>query len=384
MSNAWRFSFQLIAHCSVLIAAFMRPEALFNTVVIAGVGLIGGSIGLGIRQRFLANKVVGLDRDPVALEAAVGLGVIDEAQLRPGEWLREVDLIVLAAPAKTIVPLARGLEPFLDSQTILSDVGSVKADICAELRDLRFVGGHPMAGSERIGVQNADAALLENAVWVLTPDETTDERALGQVHTFVTHLGAKPIQTDPAQHDRLVAAVSHVPYLAAVALTQLIAEDDDRDLMMLLAAGGFRDLTRVASGSPRMSRDMVVGNKEALRRTLERFHRQLGHLERLLEEPDEMLSQAEAAKHTRDSFPIVKRGLLPARYEVVIAVPDRAGELAKITRALGEAGVNIKDIEVLGIREAGGAVRLAFENEAQLREGTRALTGAGYEARGRG
>ena len=362
----------------------MRPESLLNTVVIAGVGLIGGSIGLGIRQRFLADKVIGLDRDPAALEAAAGLGVIDEAQLRPGDWLKAADLIILASPAKTIVPLARGLEPFLGERTVLTDVGSVKADICTALRDLHFVGGHPMAGSERIGVQNADAALLENAVWVLTPDEKTDEEALAQVHLFVTHLGAKPIRTSPAQHDRLVAAVSHVPYLAAVALTQLIAEDEDRDLMMLLAAGGFRDLTRVASGSPRMSRDMVVGNKEALRRTLERFRSQLGRLEDLLNEPEDMLDQAEAAKHTRDSFPIVKRGLLPARFEVVIAVPDRAGELAKITNALGDAGVNIKDIEVLGIREAGGAVRLAFEDEAQLKEGTRALTEVGYEARGRG
>ncbi len=362
----------------------MRPEPLFNTIVIAGVGLIGGSIGLGVRQRFLANKVIGLDRDPAALEAAVGLGVIDEAQLRPGDWLKEVDLIILASPAKTIVPLARGLAPFLGEKTILTDVGSVKADICAELSDLRFVGGHPMAGSERIGVQNADAALLENAVWVLTPNEGADKGVLEHVHTFVTHLGAKPIQADPAQHDRLVAAVSHVPYLAAVALTQLIAEDEDRDLMMLLAAGGFRDLTRVASGSPRMSRDMVVGNKAALRKTLETFRAQLGHLEDLLNDSDGMLNRAEAAKHTRDSFPIVKRGLLPARFEIVIAVPDRAGELSKITRALGEAGVNIKDIEVLGIREAGGAVRLAFEDEAQLREGTRALTEAGYEARGRG
>ena len=241
-----------------------------------------------------------------------------------------------------------------------------------------------MAGSERVGVQNADAALLENAVWVLTPDETTDPEALEKVRTFVEHLGARPIQTSPERHDRLVAAVSHVPYLTAVALTQLVAGDRDRDPMMLLAAGGFRDLTRVASGSPRMSRDMVAGNKAAVREALAGLRHQLDVLEEALERPERLLEHAETAKRSRDSFPIVRRSLLPARFEVVIAVPDRPGELAKITRALGEAGVNIKDIEVLGIREAGGAVRLAFNDEAQLREGTRALTEAGYEARGRG
>jgi prephenate dehydrogenase len=362
----------------------MRPAALLNTVVIAGVGLIGGSIGLGVRQRFLAHTVIGLDHDPVALEAALGLGVIDEAHLQPGPWLKEADLIVLASPARSLEPLARRLEPHLSPHTILTDVGSVKAELVRALSHLRFVGGHPMAGSERFGVQNADAALLENAVWVLTPTGDTDPAALELVRTFVEHLGARPIVTHPEQHDRLVAAVSHVPYLTAVALTQLIASDDDRDLMMLLAAGGFRDLTRVASGSPRMSRDMVVGNKDAIRRALAGMREQLARLEVLLDQPEELLEHAESAKRARDSLPIVRRSLLPSRYEVVIAVPDRPGELARITNALGDANVNIKDIEVLSIREAGGAVRLAFDSEEALREGTHALTAVGYEARGRG
>ena len=362
----------------------MRPSPLFNTIVIAGVGLIGGSVGLGVRQRFLADRVVGFDLDPVALEAAVGMGVIDEAQLRPGPWLESADLVVLASPAQTLVASAESLKPFLNEQTIITDVGGVKESVVKSLVGLRFVGGHPMAGSERVGVQNADAALLENAVWVLTPDETTDPEALEKVRTFVEHLGARPIQTSPKRHDRLVAAVSHVPYLTAVALTRLVAGDQDRDPMMLLAAGGFRDLTRVASGSPRMSRDMVAGNKAAVREALAGLRHQLDVLEEALERPERLLEHAETAKRSRDSFPIVRRSLLPARFEVVIAVPDRPGELAKITRALGEAGVNIRDIEVLGIREAGGAVRLAFNDEAQLREGTRALTEAGYEARGRG
>lgn len=362
----------------------MRPAALFDTIVIAGVGLIGGSIGLGVRQRFLANRVVGLDQDPAALEAAMGLGVIDEARFEPGRWLAEADLVVLATPARTLVPLGLELAPHLAPGAIVTDVGSIKAEVVAGLAPLRFVGGHPMTGSERIGVQHADAALLENAVWVLTPQERTDPEALARVREFVIQLGAKPLETGPAQHDRLVAAVSHVPYLAAVALTRFVAHDEDRDLLMLLAAGGFRDLTRVASGNPRMSRDMVVGNRQAVQAALGRFRAQLRELEAALDDPDEVLAMAEAAKRSRDAFPIVRRSLLPARFEVVIAVPDRPGELARITRALGEANVNIKDIEVLSVREAGGAVRLAFENEEEQRAGTRALTEAGYEARGRG
>ena len=312
------------------------------------------------------------------------MGVIDEAQLHPGEWLREAELVVLASPPRTLVTSARQLEPFTREDTVFTDVGSIKAAVCAELADLRFVGGHPMAGSERAGVLHADAGLLENAVWVLTPTPTTDPEALARVRGFVEQLGATPLETTPEQHDRLVAAVSHLPYLSAVALTELAAHDGDRDLMMLLAAGGFRDLTRVASGSPRMSRDMVVGNSGPLREALAFFRRYLDGLETLLDDPEAMLERAEAAKRARDAFPIVRRNLLPARFEVVIAVPDRPGELARITQALGDAGVNIRDLEVLSIREAGGALRLAFDSEEGLKNGTKALTAAGYEARGRG
>lgn len=362
----------------------MRPKALFGTIVIAGVGLIGGSVGLGIRQRFLAEKVIGFDFDPEALEAARGMGVIDEAQLQPGTWLQDADLVILASPARTLVPSAKELAAYTRPETIFTDVGSVKAAICHELADLRFVGGHPMAGSERIGVQNADAGLLENAVWVLTPNANTDARALSRVREFVEQLGANPIETTPEQHDRLVAAVSHLPYLSAVALTELAAQDKDRDLMMLLAAGGFRDLTRVASGSPRMSRDMVIGNRAALKDALASFRGYLDELEMLLGDPEAMLERTENAKRARDAFPIVRRSLLPARFEVVIAVPDRPGELARITQALGEANVNVRDIEVLSVREAGGALRLAFDDEAGLERGRQVLTAAGYEARGRG
>ena len=362
----------------------MRPAPLFGTVAIVGVGLIGGSVGLGIQQRFLAQRVVGLDRDAAGLDAARGMGVIDDAELAPGPWLEEADLVVLATPVRSIVPLANAIRPHLSADALVTDVGSVKQHTVEALRDLRFVGGHPMAGSERTGVVHADAALLENAVWVLTPDDGTDPVALEKVQEFVEHLGARPLRVAPEQHDRLVAAVSQLPYLAAVALTRLITDADDRDLMTLLAAGGFRDITRVASGSPTMSRDMVAANREAVRGALTAFRRHLAALEGALDDPDALLDAAEAAKRSRDAIPVVRRNLLPAKHEVVIAVPDRPGQLARITVALGDADVNIKDIEVLSIREAGGAVRLAFDSDEQLVRGTEALRAAGYEARARG
>ncbi len=361
----------------------MRPAPLFDTVVIAGVGLVGGSVGLGMRQRFLTRRTIGLDHDPAALDAARGLGVIDESRLQVGPWLGEADLVILAIPASGIAPLALEMAPHLDPAAIVTDVGSVKAAIVAELRGLRFVGGHPMAGSDRAGVLNADAALLENAVWVLTPDDRTDPAALASVEGFVTALGARPLQVAPERHDRLVATVSHLPYLVAVALTALVDRGDERELTMLLAAGGFRDLTRVASGSPLMSRDMVSGNRSAVAVALRAFRNELEALEGMLDDEEALLALAQAAKRVRDGIPIVRRSLLPARHELVIAVPDRPGELARITRALGDAEVNIKDLEVLGIREAGGAVRIAVESDAALGRAREVLQRAGYEARSR-
>ncbi|MCA9839306.1 MAG: prephenate dehydrogenase [Trueperaceae bacterium] len=357
----------------------MRPAALLNTLVIAGVGLIGGSIGLGAKQRFLAEKVIGFDKNKDALETALKRGVIDEAYSETGDWLKKADLVILASPVKTLVKLAQGLEPYLGKNTVVTDVGSVKKEVVDALSHLRFVGSHPMAGSEKSGVAHADAALLENAVWVLTPGEDTDPATLALVREFITHLGARPIRTTPEQHDRLVAAVSHVPYLAAVALTQLIGNDVDRELMMLLAAGGYRDLTRIASGNPLMSRDMVLGNKYAVKETLEKLLAQLSELEQQLEHPETLLQTAEHTKEIRDSFPIVRRSLLPAKYEIVVAVQDKPGQLAIITGALGEASINIKDIEMLGIREAGGAVRLAFEDEPQYKRSIQTLRNIGYE-----
>ncbi|EYB66641.1 prephenate dehydrogenase [Deinococcus phoenicis] len=360
------------------------PAPLFEQAAIAGVGLIGGSVALGLRQRLLARRVTGYDADVQVLQEAQALGVVDDVRATPGEWLRACDLVVLAAPMRALAPLARDLAPFLSPTALVTDVGSVKAGIAAELEALgvrNFVPGHPMAGSERGGVTHARAALLENAVWVLTPTDHTPLTALSRVRTLVEHLGAAPVVMPPDAHDGLVATVSHLPYLASLALTHLVARDER---LSLLAAGGFRDLTRVASGDPRMSRDMVVENRAALRNALARFRRQLERLEADLDQPEELLAAAQEGKRTRDSLPVVKRSLLPPKHDLVVAVPDQPNQIGAVTQALGAAGVNIKDIEVLAIREEGGAIRLGLESVEDVRRASEILNAAGFEVRGRG
>ncbi len=359
------------------------PPPLFDTAVVAGVGLIGGSVALGLRQRFLARRVIGYDANPDVLREAEALGVVDEVRAMPGEWLRGADLVVLAAPMRALTPLARDLAPYLNPAALVTDVGSVKAGIAAEMEALgvrNFVPGHPMAGSERGGVTHARAALLENAVWVLTPTDHTPLSALSRARVLVEHLGAAPVVMPPEAHDALVATVSHLPYLASLALTHMVARDER---LSLLAAGGFRDLTRVASGDPRMSRDMVVENKVALREALTRFRRQLERLEADLDEPEELLAAATEGKRTRDSLPVVRRSLLPPKHDLVVAVPDKPNQIGAVTQALGAAGVNIKDIEVLAIREEGGAMRLGLETLEDVAHASQILREAGFEVRGR-
>lgn len=363
-----------------------EPSAspVFGRVAIAGVGLIGGSVALGLRQRLLARHVIGYDASVEVLREAEALGVVDEVQTSPGEWLRGCDLVVLAAPMSALAPLARALAPWLSPTALVTDVGSVKAGIAAELEALGvrgFVPGHPMAGSERGGVTHAHAGLLENAVWVLTPTDHTPLTALSRARALVEGLGAAPVVMPPDAHDALVATVSHLPYLVSLALTHMVARDER---LSLLAAGGFRDLTRVASGDPRMSRDMVVENRAALKEALTRFRRQLERLEADLEQPGELLMAASEGKRTRDSLPVVRRSLLPPRHDLVVAVPDRPNQIGVITQALGAAGLNIKDIEVLAIREEGGALRLGLESAEDVRQAAILLRAAGFEVRGRG
>jgi len=355
----------------------------FGRIGIFGVGLLGGSLGLGIRERFLAEEVIAYDPNPTALNGARAVGAADRVEPSLGPWIGELDLGILAAPVGALADLGRNVAAYASPNTLWTDVGSVKAPVVAALEPVlnHFVGGHPMAGSEQAGVENAYSGLLQNATWVLTPTENTNKADLERLRQLVEDLGAYPLLLPPDLHDRLVARVSHLPYLLAVALNLLVGDDPDRDTLIYLAAGGFRDLTRTASGSPIMSRDMVVTNKDALQSAAADLKKKLSILLEMLDHPDELLAAAAEAKRVRDSIPVVKRGLLPVQFDLVVAVPDRPGELARITSALGRAGVNIKDIEVLNVREEGGAIRLGFASSEEKESGRLVLEKIGYHTR---
>lgn len=359
----------------------MKP--LFGKVGIFGIGLLGGSVALGLRERFLAEEIHAYDPNPQALEDALALQVVDRVHTSPGSWIGELDLGVLAAPMGVLVSEGQKLAGFSSPHTLWTDVGSVKLPVVQALTGVlpNFVGSHPMAGSEKTGVEAAHAGLLQNAVWVITPIPNTPAHALATMHELVHNLGAYPLEISPELHDRLVARISHLPYLLAVGLNRLVAQDPHQDLLMFLAAGGFRDLTRVASGSPRMSRDMVVSNKEALRLAVEDLRSVMLELENLLDTPENLLEVAQQAKRTRDSLSIVKRSLLPVMNELIVQVPDKPGQISTVSTALGNAGVNIKNFEVLAIRDEGGAIRMGFATPEEREQARRILEEVGYKVR---
>jgi len=353
-------------------------------VGVFGMGLLGGSIALGLRERFVATNVHAYDRDPGALEAALAMGAADEVHTSLGPWIAALDLGVLAAPVRVLEGLARAVAPHARPGSRWIDVGSVKGPVVAALEGVLpgYVGTHPMAGRETPGVQNAYAGLLQSAVWVVTPSARTDAADLAAVEALIGALGAYPVRIDPDTHDRLVARVSHVPWMLATALNLWIDGDADRERLLFLAAGGFRDLTRVASGSPQMSRDMVLENRAEVRAALTDLNDVVARLAAELDDPEALLASAERGKRTRDALPIVRRSMLPRTFDVVVAIPDRPMELANLLGVLGRHAINVRDIEVLKIRETGGeAIRVGVGNAEDRERALKVLGEAGYRSR---
>lgn len=280
---------------------------LFESVSIVGVGLIGGSFGIAAKERGLVGRVVGIARREATIAEATACGAIDEGTTDVENGARNSDLVFLAPPVGQMRPLCERLAPSLRSGTVVTDAGSTKADIvhdCAPLfaPSAHFIGGHPMAGSERTGVEAARGDLFEGAVWVLTPSPDGDKAVTDKMVTLVESVGALPLLMSPEAHDAVVAVTSHLPHITAAALVHLFAAaHGENELAGQLVASGYRDSTRIAAGSAEMWRDISLANAPALTRSIDELVAQLGTVRALLVESngDRLLAWFEAAAMVR-------------------------------------------------------------------------------------
>ena len=364
---------------------------MFNKITVIGVGLIGGSMGLALCDKLADVKITGVDLDRENLRLALELGAVNEITPSLEDGVKGADLVILAAPVAQSVNLLERLVPYLSSGTIVTDVGSTKAEIISRAEavlpeDIYFVGGHPMAGSEISGVQGADRYLFENAYYLLARTQRTDAGALKKVKYMVNLLGARVVEIDPEEHDQAVAVISHLPHLIASTLVNTLASLPNWESILPLAAGGFKDTTRIAMSNPVMWRDIFLSNRAKVLEVLSDFNKQLNKFSDAVANSDgaKIMSLMEDAGRVRAAVPAKSKGYFPSLHEIVVTIPDRPGMIADVSGYLGKAAVNIADIEILRVREGQeGTIRLAFTDEKRQEAALQVLLEQGFVVRKR-
>lgn len=360
---------------------------MIHKVAIVGVGLIGGSLGLGLKDNQELEKVVGIDQNPHHLQQALDIEAIDEAvDLKDG--VQEADLVVVAVPVGSIKSVVSEVLKYAKPGTIITDVGSTKSNLVQDLeqksaaQDCIYIGGHPMTGSEVSGPIAADKYLFENAIYVLTKTEQTDQASLNKLQELVEDLGAQSLIISPDHHDQTVAVTSHLPHLVAVNLMQAASEyEADDDLITSLIAGGFRDTTRIAAGDPEMWKDIFLNNRELVLKAVEVFEEKLAQFKELINQAagKDLEKDLEKTRQARRELPMKKKGLLASNFELILTLPDEPNAIGQAATLLGEAGINIQDIEVLKVRDDGGTIRLSFKQEEEQAKAYRLLKDDGYK-----
>jgi prephenate dehydrogenase len=356
-------------------------------ISVVGVGLIGGSLGLALKRKLPNVRVTGVDT-PQVIDAGLASGVLDAGvpQDRLQDAVSESELVFLCTPIDAILRLLPAVASALPSGGIVTDAGSTKRLIVETAdrvfpADRYFIGGHPMAGSEGRGIRWSDALLFENAAWVLTPSHPLPQDRIQPLGDLIERLGAKVLFLSPVLHDRVAAAVSHLPQLLAVTLMNWVSDHQEESPYFLkLAAGGFRDMTRIASSPYETWNPILSTNRPEILSALDAFSGRLAETRALLEK-DVLRKPFETAAEKRLSIPRDTRGFLRAHHDLRVRVEDRPGVIAAIATALADRGINIKDIEILKVREGdAGTLRLSFETPEARGEAAAVLKGIGFSS----
>jgi prephenate dehydrogenase len=368
----------------------MVEKETFKSILIIGVGLIGGSLGLAIKRKGYSGKILGVD-NPSTLNWAIEKNVIDLGFSREdiSVAIPKADLIFICTPILDILKLLPIIGKRAKAGTLITDVGSTKR-IIVETANIHvpaecdFIGGHPMAGAEFRGVKAADPFLFENATYVLTPHQAIKEKTRAALGDLLEAIGAKVLLLLPGLHDEIAAAVSHLPQMASVALMNLAASKQEENSHFLkMAAGGFRDMTRIASSPFGIWEDIRKTNGDKIVKYIDNYIAELKKVRELVTK-EELGEYFNDAARNRLFIPKDTKGFLKPQFEVSVSVEDKAGMIALIANTLAEKNINIKDIEVLKIREdEGGTLRLAFSSKEEREEAVEMLRIKGLECNNR-
>lgn len=351
-----------------------------------GLGLIGGSIAKALRKKYPDCRIIAYDIQEDALSLAVSEGVVTTALSEIDEGFSVCDYLFLCAPVSFNKNNLLKVKEFLSEDCLITDVGSVKTDIHKQIESLglnsRFIGGHPMAGSERTGYVNSKALLLENAYYILTPTKEVSAARLKAYETLVSSLGAIPMVLSFEQHDFVTAAVSHLPHVIAASLVNLIKESDSENgIMKLIAAGGFKDITRIASSSPSMWQQICMTNTKNIDTLLNSYIASLTEIQTKIRHREDtcIYDFFDNARTYRDSFIDAGSGPIKRSYSLHIEIADEPGALASIATILALNNISIKNIGIVHNREAqDGVLRIEFYAAGSIDDAARILTAKGY------
>lgn len=358
---------------------------------IIGLGLIGGSIAKTLKKVHAQNSyIIGFDTDSLACAKAFEEGAIDQIASELGADFSKCNVIFICTPVSSIDTVVLKLLPFVASDCILTDIGSTKDSIMQKVEDILsasskkayFIGGHPMTGSELSGYEASTNYLFENAYYILTPAPDTPDFILFIMQKMVERLGAIPIALRPGYHDFATAAVSHLPHIIASSLVHLIKKQDNDDHSLhTLAAGGFKDLTRIASSNPAIWQDICLSNKGPIKACLEQYIESLKAFCQTLEDEDsnQIYDFFNEAGHYRNTFQDGIKSSMTKVFTIFVDAEDEPGIIACIATLLSSHSINIKDIGIINQREfSSGVLRIAFGMKSEMEKAKQLLIKHNY------
>ncbi len=352
---------------------------------IIGLGLIGGSLAKAFKFK-LGAEIVAFSRSETSLIAAVKENIINCYSTTDLQIFSDCSYIFICTPVDKITEYVNKLLPYIKKGCVITDVGSTKGSICKEMekyKNIYFIGGHPMAGSEKTGYFSAKEYLFENAFYVLTPLNNVPVDIINKFSDITKKIGAIPIVLNSSYHDHAVAAISHIPHIVAASLVNTVKRLDGKEnYMHSLAAGGFKDLTRIASGSPEIWKSICEENKPEILNVINSFKNILTEFENSLLNNDEksIFSFLETAKDYRNSFFDHNKSVISKTYDLFLNVCDKPGIIATISTHLSVNNINIKNIGIINNRDfENGILQISFDNEVEKEKSGKLLKELNFE-----